>query len=549
MKIKKTKIGSWLIAVIVLLVSGCVVNGGVVEENDAAVPANSPSKMAAGDIMFVDMSDEHAIIDFKGVASGAEFTLVIGTSDIDAGGSFRMVIDGASDAAASAALGASKDITATGGFGSSGSVETSLKTDFDGGCVLSSLLRAKESLLASSGPRPELSGNETAPFDPVSVGETRTFKVLFNLNSDPWTHSTVRGEAKCVGTYVSVFIDNSIGNDLIADEETSELCDSFDGIAEDETMLLGEPSDVNNDGLVTVLMTPRVNRLTASLGGGIAGYFFSGDLYGTSGANAASNEQEIIFVPAPDPNGRYGDAVTSEHLLGDTLASIFAHELQHAISYSRHVFVSGGPAEEEWLNEGLSRFVEDIVGYGNSNLPLYSAFLADTSPASLTTSGIMSYAENGGIYLFLRYLYEQAGDGRSFIAALVGSDATGVENLEKSFASNDENFNEFREFMAQWSVALAMNNHGLTSDARYRYLPPSYNSDTDNMSGVAMGENANYGGEQNAAGRVRLSDIANDSDVSIAPASVKYFGVSGISGELAITAEFSESFAALIRTK
>jgi hypothetical protein len=194
-----------------------------------------------------------------------------------------------------------------------------------------------------------------------------------------------------------------------------------------DTTAFGRESDIDNNGVVIVLMTPRVNSLVSKADclstGFVAGFFFGYDI--TTGADSRSNHGEIFYSLVADPSGTLSCAhsVTSiKHLIPVT----FIHEFQHMISFNQHVLVRHGPSEVLWLNEGLSHFAEELGG--RSFLPaadtvsfsrfvqgdLYNAeqyLLAPSTHALVDASGIGGLAERGGYWLFVRYITDQFGSG------------------------------------------------------------------------------------------------------------------------------------------
>src|SRR5207248_3142589 len=126
---------------------------------------------------------------------------------------------------------------------------------------------------------------------PPQVGDRRVFKVCGN--SDCTTYPTVVAFARNVGTHIAVFQDS-------ADEANGRTLSSFDFdtlralfdtlLYAADTSAFGRESDIDNNSVVIVLMTGKVNSLVPSpcTQGYIGGYFYGGDLLtGFSGGNAS----------------------------------------------------------------------------------------------------------------------------------------------------------------------------------------------------------------------------------------------------------------------
>lgn len=527
----KTQNRKILMAMIAFLISGCG-SAGSTGGTGVTSTVNSPSEMGVGDILVVDMSEGEASLDFEGVVSDAEFILISGNSDSSSGTLFNIVSDITVSEAGASITKSDLDAEVDEGYGASE--------------LFSAWLRADEELLAESEPipihNPDVGLGKALSFsEEVGVGDVRSFGVLtsvYNLDE----YAVVEAEARCVGQETVFFVDTRVTDEEFSEEEVREQCESFDYIAADEMNLLGDVSDVNDDGLVTVLVTPQVNMIGSQAGGIVAGYFYARDLYD------GQNQQEIIFALAPDPNERYGLRISKSYYNDHLLPAVLPHELQHAISYNQHVFVNGGSAEEPWLNEGMSHLIEDLMGYGSGNPPRYSMFLASPSSTSLASSGSPGLSQRGAAYLFLRFLYEQSSDGSAFLRSLEDTSKRGIDNIESSFNGSDPNFDQFSEFMGRWSVALAMTDRGISSDPRYTYEPLTPHSETGNWKGARICGNADNGRGTILRG-VHLNDIRESGETPILATSVKYFSVDTVPSWIDIKADNANDYAILIRTE
>ncbi len=112
-------------------------------------------------------------------------------------------------------------------------------------------------------------------------------------------------------------------------------------------------------------------------------------------------------------------------------------------------------------------------------------FLANTASAGLVVSGQPNLLERGAAFLFLRYLYEQASSGNNFLAALLNTSKTGVDNLEAAF-NGKSGFNKFHQLMARWTVALALTDASVTEDPRYVYKRRTIDAETGYWKGVCL---------------------------------------------------------------
>jgi hypothetical protein len=289
-----------------------------------------------------------------------------------------------------------------------------------------------------------------------AVGSIRQFHVIGSFNVQNPNFVAVNAKLLFVGVNTLVYEDTlSPANGFTPAQLTSfgqGIDQTFYAIDVDA---FGPPSDIDANGRVIVLLTPVVNAITpaaqCSSEGFVAGFFYGFDLSSTT---ANSNEGEIYYGLVPDPNG----VVSCAHSVA-SVASIapgtFLHELQHMISYSQHVVIHGGSAEEGWLDEGLSIVAQELgsLHYENKFPPptgrtnpsqllpdSAEGFIADQFDEAFaylvkpdtTTLTLHSDADGGlawraGDWLFAHWLGDQ--EGPSFYKRLEQSTVTGTDNI------------------------------------------------------------------------------------------------------------------------
>ncbi len=538
-----------------LLISGC----GSKDSVDAELASDgggtgitnlfeSASDMGVGDIMAIEFEDGNEVsIDFSGVDSTAQFILAVGSHSEASGTQMQL-------SAADMSLPEPSAMTAGMIDGDFAEVEQAAIEGEEYGAaeILHAWLRASESVLhleEVSSQSASASMAKSIGFKAAALGATETFRVLSSLSSTS-SYAEVEARVRCVGDEVVFYVDTDVeGTDSdLATADMNDLCEDFDRIAGEEQVLLGASSDKDADGKVHVLMTPQINRLGALGGGIITGYFYAGDLYDRSGSNQVSNEREIIYTLVPDPDGDHGTAISQDFAMDNLLPAVLPHELQHAISYNQHVFVSGGSPEENWLNEGMSHLMEDVMGHGVENPSRYAMFLSSPSSYGLVTQSSPNLMERGASYLFLRYLYEQADDGAAFLRALEATELNGVSNLETAFAGS-ESFDEFSEFVSRWIVTLAMSDRGLTRDERYVYQDRTRDASTGNWKGVIIDGEADDGRGTELTG-VNLNNYYGYHTANIDSGTAKFFEMTTMPNELTIEGTSgSGNFGMLIRTQ
>jgi hypothetical protein len=309
---------------------------------------------------------------------------------------------------------------------------------------------------------------------PVTPGSQRTFKVCNVLTCDPRdasTFSNVMATALSVGVHIAIFVDDAAPQPGMTQPGLDSLRSVFDTrLYATDTLAFGRESDIDNNGMVIVLMTNKVNSMvTASQchTGFVAGYFFGADLI-TTAPFATGNNGEIFYSIVPDPSG----TLSCPHAVSEVTQQVpvtFVHEFQHMISFNQHFLVRHSLPEDLWLNEGLSHYAEENGGrtYLTSVPPdtatfcnyviedIYRAgqyFGAPQKNALVDTAGIGGLANRGAYWLLVRYLVDQLGptlgSSDSVTRRLDRTSITGAANV-----SNVAGGTPFETILERWALA------------------------------------------------------------------------------------------------
>ena len=364
-------------------------------------------------------------------------------------------------------------------------------------------LRLAEREFAAQLPRP-LRAPPRAPtlVTPVDSGNVRTFKVCNTLSCDPTkpaTLSTVTATALKVGTHIAIYVDNAAPQPGLSQMDLDTLRAVFDTrLYETDTLAFSRESDIDNNGMVIVLMSGKVNSLvtsaqcTSPTGGFVAGFFFGADLI-TTPPFATGNAAEIFYSIVPDPEGTLSctHSVTGvTHLVPVT----FVHEFQHMISFNQHFLLRGNLPEDLWLNEGLSHYAEE--NGGRTFLPdtatfcryafgdLYNASQYFTAPQNyvlVDTAGIGGLANRGAYWLFVRYLVDQIG-------ATLGSKDSVTRRLDRTTlvgpanVSNAAGGTAFPTILARWALANYVSDlPGFAAPPELQYTTWKFRTDYQTM--------------------------------------------------------------------
>jgi hypothetical protein len=353
------------------------------------------------------------------------------------------------------------------------------------------MLRERERIIsqqpaAVGASRSRISASSVAAAPPV-VGSSRTFDVCATTTCDSFVQSTAT--AKVVGQRVAIYVDDDAPagftqNDL---DEVGALFDAH--LYAIDTTAFGSAPDLDANGVVIVLLSQRVNDLSADCNTTqsiILGFFFGLDLVPAQDT-AHSNDGEIFYGAVPRQDMPNCSAYTKD-VVTRSLPGVFIHEFQHMISFNQHVLVRGGQVEETWLNEGLSHYAEELGGreVPDEFCPLFSqcedqfigddisnayGYLNDPETTFLVapsgSGGTLD--ERGAAWLFVRWLGDHFAASQplapELTRGLLLTNLIGAANVE---AVTGE---DFPTLVSQWQLANYVTNlPGFTpSSDRLRY--------------------------------------------------------------------------------
>lgn len=341
---------------------------------------------------------------------------------------------------------------------------------------------------AAPPPGTELQSQVVVP--PPQPGEQRTFKVCSDLRCQP-PMLNVTAVVKAVGQKLALYVDLEAQNSL-TQQDYDDLVAAFDQrVYPIDTAAFGAESDVDNNQVVMALMTPAINRLvsdsTCRESGFVAGYFFGADLDPAAIGNPNFNRGELFYTVVPDPTGNYSCSHTVQRVK-ELVPVVFAHELQHMISFNNHVLkASGGTlagSEVLWLNEAMSHYAEEIVGrtylpgdnatfsaYMSGNIRNAYDYLEKTDDHFLVAEfGNGTLGERGAGWLFMRFLVDQMAADTSLSSwnvvtrQLSLTTTQGVANIEQATGA------QFDQTLTRWALALWVSDLvGFTAPPELRY--------------------------------------------------------------------------------
>lgn len=329
------------------------------------------------------------------------------------------------------------------------------------------------------------------PYDETDIGTARREFRVRNSLVDELSYSASSATLWAIGDTVAIWVDDTVAIDWdidcdgTVDVEASRDAYGFDNcdlqtiadivdtnIIPNIRSLFGDESDVNGDDLVSVVITPELNVISYTsddedVQGALVGSYADPEVDLNdwhADRNPVSDEQEVIYVFAPDPYGFYNPAATAsvDEYTSMELAAQIARSFFFLVSYNQKVLVAEGEPEEAWVNQALGALAADLTGFGAVyfddawdylDAPHLNPLVLDDDSGSLSTDSL------GAQYLFARWLYDSQGE--KILASIVqvegvggGSDTgastatTGADNIANVVGTT------FEDLVVRWHVAL-----------------------------------------------------------------------------------------------
>lgn len=353
-----------------------------------------------------------------------------------------------------------------------------------------------------------------------SVGDTTRFSFAVDDGlsvSCEDTDRTVEGVTRAVGESVLLVEDTAAPSGGFTDTDWARLREEFDRVVlPTDSAYFGGPADLDGNGRVIVLFTPRVNQLSPRSSAARLGGFFlpldlvdSGDpegdgLQGPEGQVCpASNEGEVLYVAAPDPAGRFSRPLS--RTTGLRLArTITSHELEHLLSAQQRLVHDGGSFDRlgtAWLQEGLAHLAEEVVGlrlaelgvgrnltweettgdrrrlelfntFHLNNFTRLNFFLLDPTAAPtlapVDPGGLEGLQMRGFSWAFVRWLADRTGgDERQLFRRLSRGGAGHEQGVANVAQATGERWDRL---LSDFLMALPVDDAGLEGDAADRGL-------------------------------------------------------------------------------
>ncbi len=239
----------------------------------------------------------------------------------------------------------------------------------------------------------------------------------------------------------------------------SELGEAFEEKIKPIVAQFGEPSDIDNNGKIIILIFPFKDTVSSTI---MTGYFFPLNMYDKSPdkniLSYYSNNGEIININS--------DIFENSESTINDWGSTLIHEYFHLVHYN---YIHN---EDLWLEEGLAVFTEYLAGLNTG----YQSYLRDGSGNGYFNNAFdlsLTYFEKklenyGQSFLLILYLYEKF--GLDFIKSLIRSNIPGIDAISNEMNKINEN-NCFCKIYNDWIVTNLVNDQ---SNPDYSYSNFTY---------------------------------------------------------------------------
>ena len=315
-----------------------------------------------------------------------------------------------------------------------------------------------------------------------------------NVNDQEFcSNPTMRTGRVVAVTNKAVVVADNANPAGFTDAEYTSLGTTFDTLVyATDVANFGAPTDIDANGdRVVLFFTHAVNEL----GQGYLGFAYGRDLLpksGPLGSCPGSNVAELLYIYVPDANNSVNEVKTN-------VVATMAHEFQHIINQARRLYINtnAAPAEERWLNEGLSHIAEELVFYRSSTLAPRQNIGAQVSLTAYQPAFVNYQRQNfnryfrftrvpgtqgpigindddddletrGAIWSFLRFAadHRSAGNETAFWQSLENANSTGIQNLYDHIGA------DVRLLIRDWAISNFMDDLVPTDP---KYTQPSWN--------------------------------------------------------------------------
>ena len=288
-----------------------------------------------------------------------------------------------------------------------------------------------------------------------------TIRKFYVYNLENSTFDEVYAQLRAIGERSQVWVDTAELNNEHVDQTVVDSIfnnleyrtpatsrDPNKGIVVLDEEYFGDPPNRDGDNKIDFLIVDIQDGWEPG-NSYVAGFFLSWD----QTSNNGSNQRDILYIDS------YPGIYNGQDTNPKRPLSVLAHELQHLIHYNYD------PAEETFVNEGLSEMASVICGYPLRNPSTY--FSNPDVPLfdwdNISGNVIADYARAA---IFTLYYSEQLGD--EVLRAVVSNTQHGKNGLDAAFKSLQAN-RGFETIFQNFCVANVLNASDYDARFGYRY--------------------------------------------------------------------------------
>jgi hypothetical protein len=201
----------------------------------------------------------------------------------------------------------------------------------------------------------------------VTVGDTLPFKVPDLDHPDGFCDNffDITTVVRVVGTKGIWLEDVANPTPGYTTADFQSLSDQLDDpIYDKDVEYFGNPSDLDANSRIVVVVTERVNDRITTLG-----FVVSSDMFPNAAQPTgcpSSNEAEVYYAKAPDPTGSACPSCTA-YPVDEAIVDapfLIAHEFAHIIQFGRRIeSLTAIDFQSRWELEGQATFAEEVVGF------------------------------------------------------------------------------------------------------------------------------------------------------------------------------------------
>lgn len=339
---------------------------------------------------------------------------------------------------------------------------------------------AKAAVRADEGPPKRAAGPSIAP------GATRDFTWRARRGT-----LSVTARAVAVGESTVVWADQTAHHEAVLEPAfVAEFQRDFEQlILPRARAVFGTESDIDGDGRIALFFSP-MTRVSATVA------FFSGCDLAPRGECPGSNQGEVLYLTPPN-------AIDPPYNTPRAMKEILAHELEHLLHHNRKVVRNrlAHDPDSAYLLEGFGALAQDVLGFQAGNLYVTKAGLDEVDKLSLGAllaegaeyDRSRDGALRGGAYLFVRWLYDQAGGdvpgegaaiedrgGPSLVRALLDAKGSIASEIPRAGGA------PLADLAMDFFTALALSNRGLRVAPCFAYLPTAPDPVTKRQRGADL---------------------------------------------------------------